>query len=141
MITRDASVTWNGNLVGGEGRIRSHTLDHPYSFATRFGDEKGTNPDELVGAALAGCFSMALALGLDEAGHPPDSIDARARVHLDPDALAITTIELAVEGRVPGLAADAFREAAEEAKENCPVGKALAGVEIVLEEARLAGSG
>lgn len=140
MITRTASATWNGNLTEGDGTVRSHTLDHPYSFATRFGDEKGTNPEELIGSALAGCFAMALSLGLEEAGHAPTSIDARARVQLDPDALAITRIELEVEGRVPGLDEEAFRAAAGEAKENCPVSKALAGVEIVLKEARLAGS-
>jgi osmotically inducible protein OsmC len=140
MITRSASATWNGNLTEGDGTVRSHTLDHPYSFATRFGDEKGTNPDELVGAALASCFAMALAHGLDEAGHTPTSVDARARVQLDPDALAITRIELEVEGRVPGLDQEGFRAAAGEAKENCPVSKALAGVEIVLKEARLVGA-
>ena len=138
MITRNASATWNGDLAGGNGTIRSRTLDHPYSFGTRFEDEDGVNPEELIGSALSGCFAMALAHGLSEAGHEPRSVDARARVHFDPDALSITTIELEVEGRVPGLDADGFREAAEDAKENCPVSKALAGVEIVLEDARLA---
>lgn len=138
MITRRASARWNGNLAEGDGSLRSHTLDHPYSFGTRFGDEKGTNPEELIGSALAGCFSMALAHGLDEAGHTPDSIDTRARVQLDPDIPAITKIELEVEGRVPGLDAEGFRAAAMAAKENCPVSKALAGVEIVLQEAKLA---
>ncbi len=137
MITRDASATWNGDLAGGNGTIRSRTLEHPYSFGTRFEDEEGVNPEELIGSALAGCFAMALAHGLDEAGHDPESIDARTRVHLDPDGLAITRIDLVAEGRVPGLDADAFREAAEEAKENCPVSKALAGVEIVLRNALL----
>lgn len=138
MITRDASATWNGDLAGGDGTIRSGTLDHPYSFGTRFEDEEGVNPEELIGSALAGCFAMALAHGLAGAGHEPRSIDARTRVHLDPDALAITRIDLETEGRVPGLDADAFREAAREAKENCPVSKALGGVEIVLGDARLA---
>ncbi|MFW6192793.1 MAG: OsmC family peroxiredoxin [Gemmatimonadota bacterium] len=137
MITRSASATWNGDLTGGDGTVRSHTLDHPYSFATRFGDEKGTNPDELVGAALASCFAMALANDLAEAGHTPTSVDASARVHLDPDVPAIVRIDLDVEGRVPGLDADAFREAARGAKENCPVSKALGGVEIVLGEVKL----
>lgn len=140
MITRTASAAWNGNLVDGDGTLRSQSLNHPYSFATRFGDREGTNPEELVGSALAGCFAMALANGLDEAGHAPESINANARVTLDPDALAITTIELEVGGRVPGLDPEAFRAAAEEAKENCPVSKALAGAEIVLTDARLAGA-
>lgn len=140
MITRDARATWNGPLAGGDGRLRSHTLDHPYSFATRFGDEEGTNPDELIGAALAGCFAMALAHGLDQAGHDPRSVEAHATVSLDPDALAITRIELEVEGEVPGLDPVEFLAAAREAKGNCPVGKALAGVEIEVTGARLAGS-
>lgn len=140
MITRSASATWNGDLTGGDGTVRSHTLDHPYSFATRFGDQKGTNPDELVGAALTSCFAMALAHALDEAGHDPVSIDASARVHLDPDVPAITRIDLDVEGRVDGVDAEGFKEAARGAKENCPVSKALGGVEIVLGEVKLAGA-
>lgn len=139
MIKRSASATWNGNLKAGGGTVRSHTLDHPYTFATRFGDEKGTNPDELVGAALASCFAMALANGLDQAGHTPSSVDARAEVSLDPSVPAITRIDLEVEGDVPGLDEEGFRAAAEEAKAGCPVSKALGGVEIVLKETRLAG--
>lgn len=138
MIAREAGATWNGDLEHGNGTVRSATRDEPYSFATRFGDRAGTNPEELIGSALAGCFSMALAHGLSEAGHEPESVDAETRVEFDPDALEIPRIELSVEGRVPGLDADAFREAAREAKENCPVSKALAGVEIVLTDARLA---
>lgn len=138
MITRGASATWNGDLAGGNGTIRSRTLDHAYSFGTRFEDEEGVNPEELVGSALASCFAMSLAHGLDEAGHDPRSVQARTRVHFDPDALTITQIELEAEGRVPGLDADGFREAAREAKDNCPVSKALAGVEIVRQDARLA---
>ena len=138
MITRDARAVWKGSIQEGGGTLRSRSLDHPYSFATRFGDEEGTNPEELIGSALAGCFAMALSLGLGEAGHDPESVDARATVSLDPEALAITTIELEVEGSVPGMDPEAFRRAAEEAKENCPVSKALAGVDVVLKEARLA---
>jgi osmotically inducible protein OsmC len=139
MIAKTASARWNGNLEEGDGTLRSHTLDHPYSFATRFGEEDGTNPEELIGSALAGCFAMALAHGLDGAGHTPNSIEARTRVELDPDALAIPRIELEVEADVPGLDPEAFREAAFEAKDNCPVSKALAGVTIDLTEARLSG--
>lgn len=139
MISRTASARWHGSLEDGDGTVRSHTLDHPYSFATRFGDEEGTNPEELIGSALAGCFAMALAHGLDGAGHTPNSIEARARVELDPDALAIPRIELEVEGDVPGLDPEGFREAAAEAKDECPVSKALAGVTIDLTAARLTG--
>lgn len=138
MIAREAGATWNGDLEHGSGTVRSATREEPYSFGTRFGDREGTNPEELIGSALAGCFSMALAQGLSEAGQQPESVDATARVELDPDALAISRIELSVEGRVPGLDADGFRDAARVAKENCPVSKALAGVEIVLTDARLA---
>lgn len=138
MITREAGATWNGDLEHGNGTVRSAAREEPYSFATRFGEETGTNPDEMIGSALAGCFSMALAHGLSEAGHEPESVDATARVQIDPEALEIPRIELSVEGRVPGLDADAFREAAREAKQNCPVSKALAGVEIVLTDVRLA---
>ena len=138
MITTEANATWNGDLAGGNGTIRSLTLDHPYSFGARFEGEEGLNPEELIGSALAGCFAMALAHGLAEAGHDPESIDARTRVHFDPEGPAITRIDLVAEGKVPGLDADGFRAAAEDAKENCPVSKALAGVEIVLRDARLA---
>lgn len=137
MITREARAVWNGSIQEGGGTLHSQSLEHPYSFATRFGDQEGTNPEELIGSALAGCFAMALSLGLGEAGHDPESIDARATVSLDPDALAIKTIELEVEGRVPGLDPEGFRSAAEEAKANCPVSKALAGVDVVLKEATL----
>lgn len=138
MITRNASATWDGNLARGDGTMRTPSLEQAYSAGSRFEDEPGTNPDELIGSALAGCFSMALAHGLDQAGHEPESISTSARVHLDPEALAITRIELDVEGRVRGVDADGFREAAREASENCPVGKALAGVEIEVTGARLA---
>ncbi|MFC6988854.1 OsmC family peroxiredoxin [Haloplanus sp. GCM10025708] len=96
----------------------------------RGGDE--TNPEELIGAAEAGCFSMALALGLEEAGYAPERIHTEASVHLDADALEIDRIDLRVEGEVPDADADAFREQAAEAKENCPVSKALAGPAIDL---------
>lgn len=141
MVTTEASATWNGKLAAGDGTVRSPTLDEPYSFAARFEGRDGLNPEELVGAALSSCYAMALAHGLAEEGHDPRSVEARARVTFDPDALAIPTIELAVEGRVPGIDGEGFRAAAEAAKDGCPVSKALSGVEISLTEARLAGSG
>lgn len=137
MIVRNAGATWNGDLESGNGTVHSATREEAYSFATRFGERDGTNPEELIGSALTGCFSMALADVLSEAGHEPRSVNATARVELDPDALAIPRIELSVEGDVPGLEDEAFRDAARDAKENCPVSKALAGVEIVLAGARL----
>lgn len=138
MVRTEASATWNGKLVEGDGAVRSPTLDEPYSFAARFEGREGMSPEELVGAALSSCYAMALAHGLAEGGHDPQSVGARARVTFDPDALSIPTIELAVEGRVPGIHLQEFRATAGEAKEECPVSKALSGVEISLVEARLA---
>ena len=133
MIVRNAQAVWNDNLKHGEGTVSFGSFEGPYSFASRFEDGDGTNPDELIGAAHAGCFSMALALVLGEAGHDPTSIRTDAEVHLDPDALAITKVVLSTEAEVPGLGEEAFQEHAEAAKQNCPVSKALAGVEIELE--------
>lgn len=141
MVRTEASATWNGNLAEGDGAVRSATLDEPYSFAARFEGREGMNPEELIGAALSSCYAMALANGLAEAGHDPQSVEARARVTFDPEALSISAIELAVEGRVPGIDGEAFRAAAEEAKDECPVAKALSAVEISLTGARLAGTG
>lgn len=141
MVTTEASATWNGDLAAGDGAVRSATLEEPYSFAARFKGREGMNPEELVGAALSSCYAMALAHGLAEAGHEPQSVEARARVTFDPDALAITGIDLAVDGRVRNIDDRGFRAAAEEAKEECPVANALAGVEISLARVRLLGSG
>ena len=141
MVTTEASATWNGKLASGDGTVRSPTLDEPYSFAARFEGRDGMNPEELVGAALSSCYAMALAHVLVEEGHDPRSVEARARVTFDPDALAIPTIELAVEGWVPGMDDDGFRAAAEAAKDGCPVANAPSGVEISLSEARLAEGG
>ena len=136
MPVRTAHAVWNDDLKQGDGTVSFGSFEGKYSFASRFEDEEGTNPEELVGAAHAGCFSMALALVLGEADYTPQSIQTTAKVHLDADALAITHVELFTEGDVPGLDAVAFREHAEEAKENCPLSKALAGVKIEL-DARL----
>lgn len=138
MPVRTAHAAWNGNLKEGDGTVSFGSFEENYSFASRFENGDGTNPDELVGAAHAGCFSMALALMLGEAGHAPASIETTAKVHLDADALALTHIALSTEADVPGLDEAAFQEHAEAAKENCPLSKALAGVKIEL-DARLTG--
>jgi len=141
MVKTEASATWNGDLASGDGTVRSPTLEEPYSFGARFEGDRGMNPEELVGAALSSCYAMALAHGLAEAGHDPESVEARARVTFDPDALAIAGIDLSVEGRVPNIDGGSFRAAAEEAKEECPVARALAGVDISLADVRLLAAG
>lgn len=137
MATRKATAQWNGSIGEGSGTMAlgSGAFEGPYSFQSRFEDGAGTNPEELIGAAHAGCFSMALSLILGEGGHPPESIDTEATVHLvkDGDGFAINRIELRTRGRVPGLDDAGFQEAARAAKDNCPVSKALAGPEITLE--------
>jgi osmotically inducible protein OsmC len=140
MPARTAHAIWNGGLKDGSGTMRlgSGAFEVAYSFATRFEEKPGTNPEELVGAAHAGCFSMALSGALGKVGHPPRRISTDARVHLGvgEGGASISRIELRCEAEVPGIDEASFREAAEGAKRNCPVSKALAGVEIVL-DARL----
>lgn len=135
MQTRSADVRWTGRLRDGEGEItlESGAFSGPYNFASRFEDGETTNPEELIAAASAGCFNMALAVGLEEDGHPPEDLQTSAAVTLDTDALEITTIELEVVGDVPGIDAADFAAAAEDAKTNCPVSKALAGPEITVD--------
>jgi lipoyl-dependent peroxiredoxin len=141
---RRAEVRWQGNLQDGSGTIVSTTTgaigEQPVSWAARSTDETGgvTSPEELIAAAHAACFSMALASGLSKAGYEPQELRTSATVTLQPGE-GITRIALAVDGSVPGLDEDGFRAAAETAKENCPVSKALAGVPEVGLEARLAG--
>lgn len=137
-ITRHALARWEGDLKSGRGRIdtpQSGLFDGTrYGFGTRFGEEKGANPEELIAAAHAGCFAMALSAMLTEAGHPPAWIDARAEVELSMEGGPhISRIRLGVRGEAPGLDADGFRRHAENAKANCPVSKALASVPIELE--------
>jgi osmotically inducible protein OsmC len=135
MPTRTSEATWEGDLRDGDGTMAlgSGAFEGSYSFVSRFEDGEGTNPEELIGAAHAGCFAMALANALAEDDHDPERIDATAHVHLDAGSLAIDRITLEVEGSVPGIDAETFLEYATDAKENCPVSKALAGVEIELE--------
>lgn len=141
MAVRNASAVWEGDLRGGSGTMSlgSGAFDGVYSFRSRFEDGDGTNPEELIAAAHAGCFSMALANGLAEAGFTPSRISTTARVHFRPgEGPPIKLIELEAEGAVEGIDADEFQRQAEKAKEGCPVSQALAAVEIDL-EARLAG--
>lgn len=136
MPVNTASAVWEGRLRDGNGKMRlgSGAYEGPYSFVSRFESGAGTNPEELIGAAHAGCFSMAFAATLERAGFPATSVKTSARVHLDKvDAgFAITRIELSTDAVVPGIEEAAFQEHAQSAKAGCPVSKALAGVEISL---------
>lgn len=136
MPTRKANAQWEGTLKEGEGRLEleSGAFKGPYSFASRFESGTGTNPEELIAAAHAGCFSMALAHGLSQAGHAPERVETTARVHLEKGdgGFAIPRIELTTQASVPGIDEETFQQHAETAKANCPVSKALAGVEIIL---------
>ena len=139
---RWAEVTWNGSLLEGSGTIDSSTSGviggQTVSWKARSTDEAGgsTSPEELIAAAHAACFSMALSSGLSKDGHPPDELKTSATVTFQPGE-GIVKIALAVEGSVPGIDAAAFQAAAEGAKENCPVSKALAGVPEITLEAEL----
>jgi lipoyl-dependent peroxiredoxin len=141
MPVRTARAKWNGSLPDGNGKMAlgGGAFEGRYSYSSRFEEGAGTNPEELIGAAHAGCFSMALSGVLGRAGITPESIETEARVHLDKgDAgFTITRIELITTGHVPGLSAEDFERHAADAKANCPVSRALAGVEIEL-EAKLA---
>jgi osmotically inducible protein OsmC len=141
MAVRKARAIWEGKISTGKGSMKlgSGAFEGSYTFKSRFEDGAGTNPEELIGAAHAGCFSMALSLFLEKAGYPPDRIVTEAKVHIEKqgEGFKITTIELATEAKVPGIEDKAFQEQARGAKENCPVSKALTGTEIRL-QARLA---
>ena len=140
---RRAEVTWQGGLLDGGGTITQTTSGAfgglAVSWAARSEDETGgkTSPEELIAAAHAACFSMALSNGLAQAGHAPEELHTSATVTFQPGE-GITKVALAVEGRVPGIDEAAFKEAAETAKENCPVSKALAAVPSITLEASLA---
>lgn len=136
MPVRNAEAEWNGNLIEGKGQITlgSGAFSGPYDWRSRSADGAGTNPEELIGAAHAGCFSMALSAQLSQAGTPPTRIHTSAKVRLDKvgEGFAITQIELITEAEVPGIDAATFETQAATAKANCPVSKALAGTEIHL---------
>lgn len=131
MATRHASAVWEGGLKGGRGSFKgeSGAIAATYSFGTRFENEKGTNPEELLAAAEAACFSMALSGGLEAKGTPPTKVETAAACTVERvgAAFAITTMKLTVRATVPGVDADTFREIAETTKEQCPVSKALKG--------------
>ncbi|HEY8432824.1 MAG TPA: OsmC family peroxiredoxin [Sandaracinaceae bacterium] len=140
MATSKASATWEGTLKNGRGTMKpAHGAPLPFSAGTRFEGEPGSNPEELIGAALAGCFSMALSVGLEKAGVRAASIRTSASVKLERqgDGFEITAIDLATEVSAPGLDAAKLKELAETTKKTCPVSKALA-VRTVTVEARLA---
>jgi osmotically inducible protein OsmC len=141
MLVRKSTAVWEGGFKNGGGtmKVGAGAYEGRYSVASRFEQGPGTNPEELIGAAHAGCFSMALSLVLEQAGYKPERIDTTARVTIDKisEGFKITKIELETEGRVPGIDEKTFREKAEAAKKGCPVSMALTGVEIKL-QARLA---
>ena len=134
----NGSAIWSGGLRDGKGELatKSGVLSGtPYGFATRFEGKPGTNPEELIGAAHAGCFTMALSMILGEAGLTAERMETRADVTLDqvPDGFAITKIHLTLEGRVPGADQAKFQELADKAKAGCPVSKLFKGAEITLD--------
>ena len=131
-MDRTAEARWAGDLKSGRGDIRlgSRSFEGPYSFSSRFEDGSGTNPEELLGAAHAGCYSMALSLALSLAGYPPTSVTTTATVHLGKvgPGFAITGIDLATCGVVPGIAEAEFIRLAEETKTGCIISRAVAAV-------------
>ena len=136
MPTRSSSAEWSGNLARGSGTMSlgSGAFEGSYSFASRFESGEGTNPEELIAAAHAGCFSMALAAGLSQAEHVPDSVETTAQVTIDSvgGTPTITRSELSTEVKVDGLDDAEFQEFADGARSGCAVSRALAGVEITL---------
>ena len=137
MAVRTADAQWEGSLQDGTGTMRlgSGAFEGRYSFASRFEEGPGTNPEELIGAAHAGCFSMFLSGVLSRADTPPKRISTNAKVHIErgDEGFSITRIELETEAEVPGVDDAAFQEHAATAKANCPVSKALAATEITLD--------
>jgi osmotically inducible protein OsmC len=139
-ITRAASVHWEGDTARGKGSVATESgfVKADYSFGTRFSGDPGTNPEELLAAAHAACFTMAMSLYLTRAGHPPASIDTTAHVHLKREAqgMDIPLIELTTTVSAPGMEPEQFQQLAAEAKASCPLSRALRAVEIRL-DARL----
>jgi lipoyl-dependent peroxiredoxin len=145
MPIRKSEAEWNGNLLEGQGHMKlgSGAYDGAYSFKSRMQDGAGTNPEELIAAAHAGCFSMALSAGLSKGGHTPKRLHTVANVHFDKvgEGFAITGIDLETEAEVPGIDAATFQQFAEGAKKNCPVSKALAATPINLKAVLVAAAG
>lgn len=136
MPKRKAEAIWNGDLKGGKGTMKfgSGAYEGAYSFASRFEEGTGTNPEELIGAAHAGCFSMALSAALADQGYSPESVETHAEVTLkvSDEGPSISEILLNTNASIPDIDEDDFLEIAEDAKNNCPVSKALAGTTIKL---------
>lgn len=137
-FTRSAESVWKGSGPDGKGTLTAQSgvfSNVPYAAKMRFGDEKGTNPEELLAAAHSGCFNMALAFALTKAGHVPDELRTTAKVTVesDGDGFSIKKIKLELKGRVPGMSAEDFKKAAEGAKAGCPVSKLFKGAEITLD--------
>jgi lipoyl-dependent peroxiredoxin len=130
--TRNATARWQGDFKrgGGQVAVESGVFDTSYNFSGRFEDGTGTNPEELLGASHVSCFIMALSVGLTQAGNPPESLSGSAAVTVEQveGGFGITRIALTVRGKVPGLDAEGFEQAAQDAKDNCPLSKALAAV-------------
>jgi len=141
MPIRKAEAVWEGGLRSGKGvmKLGSQVFQGPYSFPSRFEEGEGTNPEELIAAAHAGCFSMALAASLEREGFPPNRVATEARVYLErvEGKTTITRIDLITEAEAPGISPEKFQELAQAAKEGCPVSRALAGVREITLQARL----
>jgi len=140
MLKSNATATWTGSFKGGAGAMKPATAaEVPFSAGSRFEDQPGSNPEEMIGAALAGCFSMALAVGLEKGGATPKAIRTSAEVTLEKrdDGFTITGIHLDTEVEADGIGEDAFQEVATKTKSSCPVSKALAAVDTISLDARL----
>ena len=141
MASRNGSAEWSGDLSSGSGTVTvgESAWTGNYSFKSRFEDGEGTNPEELLAASHAGCFTMAMSLFLTQQGHPPDKLNTTVKTHLRQvdDAPTITKAEIEVEGSVPGIDQDAFQKYAEQAKETCVISRALKGVREMTVTARL----
>ena len=142
-ISRYATAHWEGDLKSGQGKLSTPESglmeETPYGFDSRFGERKGVNPEELIAAAHAGCFTMAMSMKLSEAGHPPAAIDTRAEVDLSTEGgPSLSAIRLKTTARVPGMDASEFRAIADDVGKHCPVSRALSAVPISV-EAELAG--
>ncbi len=142
MTARNGSAEWHGDIKSGSGTVTvgNGVFEGPYSFGSRFGEEEGTNPEQLIAAAQAGCFTMALASILAAAGHTPESVRTNARVHLRNvnGAPMLARLDLDTEGHVLGIDGQQFQRYADEAKATCPVARALAGIPEIVVTANLA---
>jgi lipoyl-dependent peroxiredoxin len=141
MPEREANARWDGSLTEGDGTMRmaGGGYEGPYTFESRFEEGEGTNPEELIAAAHAGCFSMALSAELGKAGHDPENVETKATIHLDKEGegFTIKRIDLQARARVPGISEEEFQQIADGAKKGCPVSRALAAVETIELEAEL----